>query len=613
MDFFYEKDIKDKLNGWEEPFNEKDWHEMEKMLDNIPFDTQIADKLLNFETPYVHYEWQIFDIALKNHSFDSHIQKSLEQPEMELPVSDWEEFVASEKILKEDMIFREKLSAENSLTGIPDFEAFESDWNRIESDNMIREQFREIEENTGPEGWPEMENSLNSHRFDEAISQKLQHHETPPAAGDWMIFNKKLNAAAPEKTTGPVKVLTAALLLLLLMFGGYSGIQYWSGNQEKKQSETDNKNTASDNDVPSPVNPPAKSSNEAEATQKPAENQFQPKVSVVPPVRKETNEAENKSSTRPLLSQFKNKKNNRTSGSKSTIPPVILATINPETAVSRKIPPAVIEKASASTSDIALKPDVLTPVTFNNPPREIPKEGPKTQRELLTIATGKTALKPGYNFNIESPQMDFNNRKFNPELRFSVYGGGIATVVELKDTAGIGFNTGIRGILSINKKWSVVGDLLYSERSFDHLYYKYSAFHNTDRLNFLRGNITSVDFPFMLRRNFEAGNKVIFYAQAGVVPSFTLHENYEHYDPDKINNLNMNDNDIGRMIPTEQQINFQPYVGNVIAGIGLNVQYKKFDFSVEPKFQWCIQAVSMEQKRTYTAGVGVAVGYKLFD
>ena len=194
-------------------------------------------------------------------------------------------------------------------------------------------------------------------------------------------------------------------------------------------------------------------------------------------------------------------------------------------------------------------------------------------------------------------------------MNWNVYAGALTTVVELKDKPKFGYTFGLRGILELNKKWSVVADVLYANRNFEHLYYKYSEFHNAERLNFLKGTIVSMDIPIMLRRNFSLGNHFTFYAQSGVAPSLTLKESYDHFDPERMNNLTFADNEITKMIPTEQEINFQPYIGNLVASMGLTAKVKHFNLSVEPKFQWCVHRVSMEQKRTYTAGIGVGMGY----
>lgn len=589
MDFFYEKDIIDKLNGWEEPFKEEDWHEMEKVLDNIPFDTQVAQKLLNLETSYINYEWQIFDIALNNHAFDNHIQKALAQPEMELPVSDWENFAASEKTLKEDMMYREKLSGENSLAGAPDFEVFESEWNRIESDALIREKIMEIEEKVEPERWAEVELSLNANQFDSAIAQKLKTLPTNPNSADWMIFSKKLDKVFPSRSFEPRRALSLALLLFLLMFGGYKGLQFWSDVPPKTAEIVKNNPPASDLDIHNKVAPP-----------------------ISPSLEKTENASTPKNQNVPLISQKDKAQKRVIPGNKAANPPIIPPNRKPANPKSR-MKQTQIKNAPSLDSQLKQDASLSLPALISVQPEKENIPAQKGKAEFIKIKPENSELKSPLYYNIASQNTESRNRVFKPALRWSVYAGGIATVVELKDTAKYGYSTGIRGVLSINQNWNVVGDILYSERNFEHLYYKFSAYHNKDRQNFLKGKITSIDFPIMLRRNFSAGERITFYAQAGVVPSIALQEKYEHFNPEKVNNLNLEDSEMRKMIPTEQQMSFQPYIGNVVAGIGVNAQYKRFDLSLEPKFQWCIQPVSMEQKRTYSVGIGIAVGYKLFQ
>ncbi len=581
MDFSNEKDITDFLNGIEIPFREEDWHELEKMLDNAPFDNRIAEKLKNFEASFTYYEWQIFDIALNNHTFDSHIQKALEDPEMELLVSDWENFQENRLRIQEEIWLRENLTGLSSLAGKPDFEAFEKVWAETANDYVFREKLNEpIFQETAAD-WLVLESELNRQVSDKKIREKLNAFSTTFVPADWFAFNKTLGQIYPSLLTQFKKRLPYSILLLFLIIGSYMGVRQIFIHKTETL-------------------PQAASHKVSESPQIPAADL----THHAPPIPQKQTAAKSSNllDARNAQSHFQAQKQKTAS-----LPPKLqnrMSIATPEPTLPKTI--FINQEEEGGNKGLSLS----TPeFPINLIIKEETNKKAQTQPNFIKISAQLPDTRVVR--SLPTHLSGFIPDKHNSTLiEYGLYTSGVGTVVELKDDPRFGFQTGIRSILRLNENWGLIGDVLYTKRSFEHLYYKYSEYHETNRLNYLKGDVVSIDFPLMLRRTFLVGKHVAVYGQAGFVPSVTLSEDYLHIDPEKVNNLSWGDNDISKMIPTNQEINFQPYIGNLIAAVGVNIERERLNFSIEPKFQWCAQPMSMEQKRTYTVGVGVGMGYR---
>lgn len=575
----FDKHIKQVLGDLIQNHSPDDWLAMDKLLTDTAFDQQITNKLNSFEETITPTEIQLFDSFLADKALDTFIQQKfelIEAAEME-----------------------------------PDWEDFETVLDSHNFDAQVSSKIGEMAEVAVPlADWNLFEQQLNTNTFDGAVHDKLATHTVPYRNRDWVAMRRLLEGLNPqgnyiwEKT----KRLLPLLLLLLLMGGG----AYWYTTLEDKKEVVTTVPQQKTERVPEKENF-ASVEADAKISQQngivvEGYSKDRSKPALTPPLNtsKEVNKMHSSTS------------DNRDSHANNSIVSenASLAKIEPTTIIANAVLPKEVvstENKETSTQVPAIENnELLTPTvampTANSqePTAKITIQKSPYQNYILTTKPITHEL----NYQLKEGKEDI----WNPQIAIGAYTSVLGSVVELNDTIQVGTSYGLRTELSLNQKWSLTTDILYGKRNFQTQYYKLYNPTNSMLQHLLIGNITSIDIPIMLKRKWNLTKKDNFaiYMQAGAIPTISIDENYTHYDPTTIENISKNwEGNLREMAPVQQSFHFKPYMGNIIVAPGLQYKVGSLRIQAEPRFQWAIQSLSLENKKVHSIGFGVSAVYIL--
>lgn len=546
----FDKHIKEALENLTQPYVPDDWLTMNELFAQTSFDQHINQKITLHEEIITTEERTLFDNFLNNKALDTFVQGKFELIEAAEMASDWDDFEPK----LDNHVF----------------------------DTQIFDKIAEHETKIPATDWAVFEQRLDEKAFDTQVKAKIEAGTAAYRSRDWWAMRRLLDRMNPQGNFiwEKAKRLLPFLLLLFVVAGGTS---YWFGKGDFFPTE---KTTFAHKPVVSVTKEPVFAENKnTQAAQKPILTQknegfikqnkadISPKGAEMPIILPEI--AENS----PKIAEFPKQENKQeTSLPISENKPFISPTpeMKKESAIPSNSPKIVIQKAHNQA--IHLK---------NN---------------AHTQAENKYQIK----------EIAFDN--WNPKISIGAYTAMLGSVVELNDTLQIGTSLGLRTELSFNQKWSLTTDVLYSKRNFQTQYYKLYRPTNAYLQHLLIGNITSIDIPIMLKRTWNLNKKGNFnlYMQAGAVPTISLNEDYTHYDPTTIENVSKNwDANLREMAPVKQSFHFKPYMGNVIVAPGVQYHIGKLCLQAEPRFQWAIQPVSIENKTVHSVGFGISAVYQL--
>lgn len=551
----FDKHIKQTLEHLSQNYVPDDWLAMETLLAEHTFDQQILQKINLHEEIITPTEIALFDNFLTAKSLDDFVQQKIELIEAAEMESDWDDF-------------------ESKL----DAQAF---------DNAINLKIAEVESALPVAAdWDIFEGKLAVNAFDTEVKEKIASHTVPYRNSDWKQMRNLLEKLNPTQSYIWEKAKRLLPFFLFVLLIGSTG--YWissvSVNKEMPLVANKTKITTTIPQIPSASAQP------------------------LPLVEKTSVVAEN----------------NETLSSKKIAKNVITKN---ELAVSAKKEDIIEAKSAVFFKPSEFNPNTSvpsqTPIQKENASFISPKEEVKNEKEVVSakqeniqkIAYQAFRLKnniPPCNLNYHLEDASFDN--WNPQIAIGAYTSVLGSVVELNDTLQIGAAIGLRTELSLNQKWSLTTDILYAKRNFETQYYKFYRPTNAYLQHLLIGNITSIDIPIMLKRkwNLDKKGRLGVYMQAGAVPTISLDENYTHYDPTTIENIGKNwEGNLREMAPVKQAFHFKPYMGNIIVAPGLQYAIGNLSLQVEPRFQWAIQPMSVENKSVHSLGLGISAVYAL--
>ncbi len=568
----FDKHIKEALANLTQNYVPDDWLAMNHLLTDTSFDQIINQKIALHEETITQTELQLFDNFLTAKALDTFVQGKFDLIEAAEMEPDWDDF--SQKL--DEFTF----------------------------DNQINNKLTEIGAEITAADWAIFEQKLTENAFDVQVREKIAEHVTPYHSNDWRAMRRLLDGLSPQRNYVWEKAKKLLPFLLLFLIVGTSATWYANSDGKKeikanlaaqnaielnKEAEKNvtslpKKETTENQQLASPSN-----QMKAVPESNNANTSVNTSVSVSP--KKETGIP---AYTEKNMSPFVEKREISTSQNPETTAVAKNVIIAPEPSVSPKTEVMSSEKTLSSTAE-----------------REINKKIAIQKAGYSQFILPQTQKNNSIQCQIKN--MTFDN--WNPKIAIGLYGAVLGNVVELNDTLNIGTSMGLRTELSLNEKWSLTTDVLYSKRSFETQYYKLYRPTNAYLQHLLIGSLASIDIPIMVKRKWNVDKKGKFdlYVQAGGVPSITLSENYTHYDPTTIENLGKNwDANLREMAPVEQSFHFKPYMGNVIFAPGVQYTSGRLRLQAEPRFQWAIQPVSVESKTLHSLGFGVSAIYELY-
>lgn len=564
----FDKHIKEGLGNLTQNYVPDDWLAMNQLLTDSSFDKIINQKINLHEETITQAELQSFDNFLTAKALDTFVQGKFELIEAAEMEPDWDDF--SQKLT--DYTF----------------------------DNQINNKISEIETDIPAADWSLFEQKLTENTFDTQVREKIAEHITPYRSSDWRAMRRLLEGLSPQRSYVWQKAKKLLPFLFLLLIVGASTTLYVN-SPDKKAVEI-----ASMAQLPmttakevgkneSSLNISEKTQNQSLATHSdqtktsPKRENFQVKASISP-----QKEAEAPILFEQIVPAFT--ENRQTTINQNTDIPVVAKNVS-----------AAHESSVAAKTENTSNPKIHSSTIE----REI-----NTKIAIQKAGYAQHILQQGQKNNAiqyQIQEITFDN--WNPKIAVGLYSAILGNVVELNDTVNIGTSLGLRTELSLNEKWSLTTDVLYSKRSFETQYYKLYRPTNVYLQHLLIGSLASIDIPIMVKRkwNLDKKGKFDLYLQAGGVPSITLSENYTHYDPTTIENLGKNwGTNLREMTPVEQSFHFKPYMGNVIFAPGVQYTSGRLRLQAEPRFQWAIQHLSVESKTLHSLGFGVSAIYQLY-
>lgn len=564
----FDKHIKEALGNLSQNYVPDDWLAMNHLLTDTSFDKTINQKINLHEETITEAELQLFDNFLTAKALDTFVQGKFELIEAAEMEPDWDDF--SQKLT--DYTF----------------------------DNQINNKISEIDAEIPAADWAVFEQKLTENAFDTQVREKIAEHISPYRSSDWRAMRRLLEGLSPQRNYiwEKAKKLLPFFLLFLIVGGGATW--YANSADEKAVEITSTAQSSLATEKEESKNEP--SLNKNENTQNQALATHSDVIKGLPQSKNtkvKTNISPKKEMKKPVFSE-------------KTLP---VFTEIKEISASQNADVPAVAKNIIVANEIS-----VSPKTENiNPDKNLSSTN---EREINTkIAIQKAGYaqfilpqtQKSHAIQCQIKEMTFDN--WNPNIAIGLYSAVLGNVVELNDTFNIGTSLGLRTELSLNEKWSLTTDVLYSKRSFETQYYKLYRPTNAYLQHLLIGSLASIDIPIMVKRkwNLDKKGKWDFYVQAGGVPSITLRENYTHYDPTTIENLGKNwGANLREMTPVEQSFHFKPYMGNVIFAPGVQYTSGRLRLQAEPRFQWAIQPVSVESKTLHSLGFGVSAIYQLY-
>lgn len=564
----FDKHIKEALGNLTQNYVPDDWLAMNQLLTDSSFDKIINQKINLHEETITQAELQSFDNFLTAKALDTFVQGKFELIEAAEMEPDWDDF--SQKLT--DYTF----------------------------DNQINNKISEIETDIPAADWSLFEQKLTENTFDTQVREKIAEHITPYRSSDWRAMRRLLEGLSPQRGYVWQKAKKLLPFLFLLLTVGAVTTLYVNSTDKKAiennsmvHSSIPTEKEVSKNESSLHLNENTQNQvlathlDEAKASPKKANTQV--KASISP----------QKDAKTPILSE--------------KILPVFTENRNKTLSQNADVPVLAKNVTAMQEASIAAKTENINnqKIHSSTVEREINKK-----IAIQKAGYAQHILKQGQKSNTiqyQIQEMTFDN--WNPKIAIGLYSAILGNVVELNDTVNIGTSLGLRTELSLNEKWSLTTDVLYSKRSFETQYYKLYRPTNAYLQHLLIGSLASIDIPIMVKRKWDLDKKGKwdFYVQAGGVPSITLSENYTHYDPTTIENLGKNwGANLREMTPVEQSFHFKPYMGNVIFAPGVQYTSGRLRLQAEPRFQWAIQPVSVESKTLHSLGFGVSAIYQLY-
>jgi hypothetical protein len=570
------------------------------MQDNY-FDELLRMKLHSWEAPAEEPDWSTF-VAKWEGRFDQALAEKLMGLSVPFDPADWQLF-------QHQLGHPLDAAIGQQLAGLQAASPLESDWaamsERLEApfDQSIQQKLEEVQAVPQPQDWEAMGASLLS-PLDQTLRNKLRELESPLPAEGWESLAHRLDGGAtfwPQQATR--LLLEGAVILLLLVFLGEKAffrppLAGPADEQPVYQAAiaSEPEQTTAVTISSSPTLELA--SDDVNASQDASSLISQETVAAaVPPTRSEL-------PAEPM----------------SALPEErMLLTVQDSTADQP-------ESRNSSSLLLAEEPETAKVASF-----------PANKQSLFIspVAFQASGSRISSGISIQALLRSKPVQPY-PRVKLGLTATHLTTVSELNDQGKQGMALGIRSILQLSPRLSLVSGLQYAEKQFDRMVFNTyqdnagAARQGSYWVSRLKAEFQMLEVPILLRYQFSANPRVNLYFQAGVSPMFSLSERYYHYDPRSANNLSQTlsnpqidlstnpDNNralqayLDQLEPVMQTQSINTYLGNLQFAPGIQVKIaNRASLELEPYLQVGIQSLGSAQKKMHSAGASISLLYHL--
>lgn len=567
--------IKQKLESLNLPPEESDWECMSQSLDH-PIDQKVRTMLNQHEEPLQNNEWDLFLRFSQQHSpeeselspLDRKLKDKLEDFTLPLEEDAW-------RLFQDSLIENRQKEAPLPQVSIRKMEV-------PLMDATIRRKLEGLTLAPLYADWYDMLELLESD-FDRQVHHSLSKFEASGQPSEWKRMSLLLDQISrPVRTFPWMRATAAALVFFVLLIGG----NFWMIKNNISYSFTSwiKKNTSPTRLAPDPGSALAN--------------------------REDIPTSEKSTSTK----QKQDEKNADT---------LEMALFDQATLAENKPPNPRIGTWDASRT---LPIDLIKDKSLDSDSYQAPNS--KAGQESLSdfgsneiLSQDMNQLRNNYQVNKmgimavnelwemhekEKPWLPSLGRK-KLSLWLGVYGATAQTKAELNGPKADkpGYTTGIRAMLQLNERWSFVTGVAYGKKEFQYAY-RFLA----DSLA-MKGSLTVVDIPLLMRYELKTENELKLYLQAGAVTTLSLNESYLDFNPNTPQNGGINSLSPFGNEPSSYAQKLNSYPGNVLLSFGVAYPFaERYRIELEPYFLQNLQRVggverNSIKKRLYTAGIGV--------